>query len=378
MANSNWVETIGVDPAPIMDEIVAKGINKYDAAALINNLIAINLGQAPRHFSFSQALPAASDVCTPKFAREFSHQDWVDGESVVQASESADDKGFNWRFNAIVDDLDHLNADTKTLFSCLNNLRAALVQALQDVAAELNRIDTDLAGLSPRVKPETPWKWAVVDSPQFLGTRDLDGSKVTLWQHDQNVLVLPAVDTVGLTTTIDQHINTGPAMVNYTAGTANFVTDVGKGMTASQLIAKYGSDPIGDGRTVADVLAVLPPDSTYKDTTALIDSITSWEQGYIRSTVGSIDAISTVTGVTSEGAPISRTAATYLAGAVTNAPENLQASLVASGLNTNDVAAMSEKDLTAALGKAGVKVTSTQSTQLLVAAKTAVALAGRG
>jgi len=379
VASSDWIETIGVDPEPIMEEILNKGINKYDAAKLVNNLIAINLGQAPRRFNFSSPLPTPTATCTPTFVRQFSHQDWVDGESVVQASESADDKGFNWRFNAISGDLDNLHADTKTLFTCLDNLRAALVHALEDVAAELNRIDTDLAGLGTRVLPQTPWHYGIVDAPQFLGVREFDGSKVTMWQHENNVFVLPAVDTVGLTNTLTQHINTGPVMVDYTASDNNFATDLGKGMTVSQLIAKYGSNPVGDGRTVGQVLSILPPDATFQDSTSLVNSLVTVEQGYIRSTVGSLDAASAVTGVTSTGAPISAVSAGVLAGSVTGAPTNLQSVIAAAGLGSvSDIAALSAEDLTSALSKSGVKLSATQARQLQVAAKTIAGVAGAG
>jgi hypothetical protein len=377
VANSNWIDTIGIDPAPIMDEVLNKGLNKYDAAKLVNNLIAVNLGQSPRHFTFSSALPTANGTPKPSFGGEFSHQDWIDGESVVQASESADDKGFNWRFNTIHDDLGHLNADTGTLAMYLDSLRSAFVQALQDVAAELNRIDSDIAGLGTRVLPQTPWHYGIVDAPQFLGVRDLDGGKVTMWQHDNNVFVLPAVNTVGLKNTITQHLSTGPTIVDYAANDQNFTADVGKGLTVDQLTAKYGSNPTTDGRTVGQLLSILPPSATFKDTSTLVDNLVTAEQGYIRSTVGSIDAVGAVTGVTNTGAPISGVSSQVLAGSVTGAPHNLSSAITAAGVGSvADIAKLPAKDLTTALTKAGINLSATQVTQLQVAAKMISGVAG--
>ncbi|WP_428341215.1 hypothetical protein [Mycobacterium sp.] len=378
MANSNWIDTIGIDPTPIMDEVLNKGLNKYDAAKLVNNLIAVNLGQAPRHFNFSSPLPTPpEDSSKPSFVREFSHQDWVDGESVVQASESADDKGFNWRFNAIGDDLNHLHADTATVFAYLDNLRSAFVEALQDVAAELNRINTDLAGLGTRVLPKTPWHYGIVDAPQFLGVRDLDGGKVTMWQHDNSVFVLPAVNTVGLKDTITQHLSTGSKIVDYAASDPNFTADVGKGLTVAQLTAKYGGNPTKDGRTVGQLLAILPPSAMFKDTPALVDNVVTAEQGYIRSTVGSIDAVGSLTGVTNTGAPISGESLHLLAAAVTDAPENLQSAITAAGVGSaGDIAKLQTKDLTAALTNVGVTLSATQLTQLQVTAKMIAGVVG--
>ena len=42
---STWTDTIGLDPGQMVDEIINKGLSKYDAARLVNNLVAINLGQ---------------------------------------------------------------------------------------------------------------------------------------------------------------------------------------------------------------------------------------------------------------------------------------------------------------------------------------------
>lgn len=377
-SSSIWSETIGADPDALVTGLLAKGVSKYDAARLINNLVAVNLGQAPRHFTFTAPLPATTPAgCAPTFARTFSHVDWVDGESTVQAGESADDKGFNWRFNAIAADLDSLHADTEHLFQCLSTLRSALVQALQDIAAELNRIDSDIAGLGTRVPPKNQWA-NLVDAPQFLGVRDLDGSKVTMWKTGQGVVVLPGIDTVGLQDTVTQRVATGGLLAQYAAENPQLGTDLGAGKTVTDLITNYGSQKLADGRTLGQALSILPPTSTFTDTGSLVTAVNNQEQAFLRSTVGSVDAVGSVIGVTSAGAPLSSASATSVVAGVVGATQSastvetsgasraaLNAGLTAAGFATvGDFAGKTSAQIVSALGKQGITVTDAQASNI--------------
>jgi len=375
---STWTDTIGLDPGQMVDEIINKGLSKYDAARLVNNLVAINLGQSARHFVFSQALPTTDPAtCPPSFARSFNHQDWIDGESVVQAGESADDKGFNWRFNALAADLDALHIDALHMYQCLANLRTELVAALNDVAAELNRIDSDIAGAVVRLPAENPWKMNVTEAPQFLGVRELDGGKVTMWKTGQGILVLPTVDTVNLKDTITQRLGTGGLISRFTNDNPQFAKDLAHGLPVQTLVDKYGSLPLGDGRTVAQGLAILPPSSIYSTPQLAVDAINTAEQGYIRSTIGSIDAVNAVTGVTSEGMPLAGVGTGTLVGAIPGAPVGLAGGFTKAGLNNiGDVAALSSKQLVDKLGTLGIKITMGQAGELTTRAQMIAGLGG--
>lgn len=367
--SSTWIDTIGIDPSAVVDQIVQKGVSKFDAAKLINNLVAVNLGQAPRSFVYSGSLPDAT-ADAPTFTRTFTHQDWVDGESVVQASESADDRGFNWRFNAIAGDLDGLHADTSNVFTFLSQLRETLLTSLQDIAAELNRIDTDIATIYSRLPAQLPWRFDVADAPQFMGVRELDGSKVTMWKTLNNVMMLPAVDTVGLQDTTAQRLDTSGMVVAAVGDNAAFTTDLAGNLTASALIDKYGGTQLADGRTLGQALAVLPPDATFADMSSLSDAVNTQEQAFIRSTVGSVDAIQTVIGVTSQNQPISAIASTTLAFAVADAPAGLSTGLANAGLDTiGAVAQQTPAQIVSSLQAKGVTVTDTQALQLISRAK---------
>jgi hypothetical protein len=371
-------DTIGFDPGQLVDQIVTKGLPARDAVKLINNLIAVNLGQSPRHFTFSAPLPTSdTGQCSPTFARTFSHQDWTDGESVVQAGESADDKGFNWRFNAIAADLDALHADTIHLYQCMVVLRTALAEALQDVAAELNRLDADTANATQKLPPENTWKIDISNAPQFMGVRTLDEQKVTMWKTDQGVLVLPGVDTVGLTETVSQRLATG-ALISRAAGdNPDFAKTLAAGTSVAELVKTFGTVPLGDGRTLAQGLSVLPPNSTFTSVDAAVAAVNTQEQAFLRSTVGAVAAVNALTGVTSEGAPLATIDLSTVVAKVPGAPVGLSAGLAKAGIaSITDLVALTPTQLQRQLRTQQVTISQAQASEMITRASMIGGLAG--
>jgi hypothetical protein len=375
---SSFNEIVGINPDELVTRIIDRGVSKYDAAKLVNNLVAIHLGHAPRRFRYSAPVPQAEALaCSPAFARLFAHQDWVDGESVVQAGESADDKGFNWRFNSLAADLDDLNLDAKRLYECLVVVVTAYAAALADVGAELNRLNSDVASLMQRLPAETPWRVDINDSPQFLGVRELDGRKVTMWKTDQNVMVLPGVETIALKDTIGQRLETSGLVMRYAATNKDFAKELAGGVAMKDLAVKFGAEPLGDGRTLEQALAVLPPEASFTTLEAAAEAVNIQEQAFIKSTVGSVEAVSTVTGVTSEGKPLTAISATAVAMSVANAPAELTTGLSKAGLNSvEDVAALGSKQLVGKLNAQGVTLSVGQALELSARASMLAKLRG--
>jgi len=363
MANL-WNEAIGSDPNLLVEQIVSKGLPKYDAIKLINDLVAVNLGQLPRRFRFAQQLPADSAACVPGFARTFAHTNWIDGESVVQAGESPGDRGFNWRFNALATDLDTLSADVVALYGCLEQLRASLVLALQDVAAELNRLNNDVAELHTKTPSPKAFPYEIENAPKFLGIRELDGTKVTMWQHGGNVVVLPGIHTMDLTSTVTQRLETGALVARAMAGNPAFGKAVKAGAVVKDLITSFGDEPLGDGRTLGQGLSVLSLESTVDDT-SIVEAVNTQEQAFLRSTVGSIDAVAAVVGTTSTGAPLVSVNPRRIAGSILGAPTDIGTALDAAGLSTIEkLAGVPNRTLITTLKKQGVVITGSQAIEL--------------
>lgn len=91
-------------------------------------------------FKFNQDFSAVDPDAISKFQRSFTHIDWVDGESIVQAQGSPTEEGFNARFHKIEKDLDGLGVDVKQAFSEINQMRSSLFALLTEIQAEFNRL----------------------------------------------------------------------------------------------------------------------------------------------------------------------------------------------------------------------------------------------
>jgi hypothetical protein len=89
-------------------------------------------------FNYRSPVSSTDADCKTSFARTFQHDDWVDGQDVVQAERTSDEEGFNARFHKIEHDLDALAKDLKTAIACINTLRAQVALALEDIQNQFN------------------------------------------------------------------------------------------------------------------------------------------------------------------------------------------------------------------------------------------------
>lgn len=141
--------TIQVTEATSLEDILrtAEQLNmtSVETLDLLWGAIDIVKGKNKRVFAYSDPVASAQPVaCRADFVRSFVHTDWIDGESVVQAGETTMEEGFNARFHKIEDDLDALAADIARAFVCMGDQRAEVSKALDEVKAELNRINSDI------------------------------------------------------------------------------------------------------------------------------------------------------------------------------------------------------------------------------------------
>ena len=92
----------GISVDSVIKRITDTGIADHDAALIVSGWIFENYGRTRRTFNFAQSFPSTMEACMPPaFVRAFVHQDWTDGEDVVQAGETVNDEGFNSRFHKI-------------------------------------------------------------------------------------------------------------------------------------------------------------------------------------------------------------------------------------------------------------------------------------
>src|ERR1041385_9046936 len=123
MTNSLKINETSVDQ--VYDTILKSGVADTDAKLLVSNWIYQNYRVSGRSFSYVTAFPASVPECVPApFARSFEHKDWLDGEDLVQAGETAGDAGFNKRMHQIEADLDALGSRIGKLVDCVADMRA--------------------------------------------------------------------------------------------------------------------------------------------------------------------------------------------------------------------------------------------------------------
>lgn len=142
-----------------------KNLNQVEINSLIWGVLGETLGKSKRVFNFSKAFAAAEPACVASFARSFVHEDWIDGESVVQAGHSSIEEGFNSRFHKIEDDLDALAADVVTAMGCVGDMRQELAARLSEIRTEINRINGDVHACCNK-PPTGPGVWPI--DPGFV------------------------------------------------------------------------------------------------------------------------------------------------------------------------------------------------------------------
>src|SRR5690349_14139057 len=214
----------GLSADEVYQTIRNTGISEVDAKLLVSNWIFQNYLTLHRTFGYVTAFPASMPACVPDpFARSFVHRDWVDGEDLVQAAGSANDDGFNARFHHIEADLDALGAKIATVAQCMADMRESLRSLLDEIAAELNRIDSDLGS----VKGPSGWKPPAIAGVataagggqivglqfatqalagqlppgtwgdpmvHYLGSTIYQDKAVSLFNTSQGIMIMPAVD----------------------------------------------------------------------------------------------------------------------------------------------------------------------------------------
>jgi len=341
------------------------GLPAKDRAVIAGKWLVETGTHIQRHFNYKGPFAKTDPGCTPKFARSFAHTDWKDGQDVVQAEESASEDGFNRRFHRIEDDLDALNADTRTLFNCLAALRSNLADRLDEIKTELNLIDADIARLQDCCDHQGPVLVETADiTPQIVGATKFFDQDVIVFQTGRGLTILPNVPRPG----------GGPDGIKKVMGLSRVLRENAKlrrafaqgPLTTSQLVKDFGDVEIGEGLTLEDALAILPEHASYKSADALVKDAAERTAGAIRASGRAEEVLSESVGVgvTDTSTSPGITGATFV-------PSDAREALGAIGVHTmDDLAGRDGPTLVKALGQRGVTVTAGDAASWIAAAKT--------
>jgi hypothetical protein len=191
MANTLMINGMTVDEVYV--NIMKAGVSPLDASLLVSDYITQAILGGQRHFNYVTAFPGQEPDCQVSFTRTFVHSDWVDGESVVQAEETASEEGFNRRFHAIEHDLDSLGASVGEISLCMAEMRSSMRALLDEIRSEFNRLEA-MTVTAPTTKP--PASAVIKQPPKYVGTTKYFDHDVHVWETDVGMITLPSVDPV--------------------------------------------------------------------------------------------------------------------------------------------------------------------------------------
>lgn len=271
MAGELSYQGISVDKA--YSTLSAAGI-QADAA---RNIIGIWIGEAirsGRSFGYSRAFPAIDAACSPAaFARGFVHQDWIDGESAVQAGETPTEDGFNTRFHKIEQDLDRLGALVAQAFTCMNAMRSTLAGSLGEVATELNRLNADVAELRRGGAVATPTGpiGQAGGGYKFVGKTKYFDKQVMVWTDPDGRLVnLPDPTVINLPQTADLRAPKAAEVL----GRDGDIREAFAGTVSKRdLVERFGDRLSRDGQSLGSILTVLPDDQIFPSLDAVVTKL---------------------------------------------------------------------------------------------------------
>jgi hypothetical protein len=328
------LELEGTTPAEIYRKVVAGGVSRVDASLLVSSWIFENFGRTRRVFDYRQDFPAIDEACKPAFARSFAHEDWTDGESVVQAEQSAGEDGFNVRFHRIEADLDNLAADARVAIACLVRLRQEVRTLLDELRAEINRINADLFELERPARSEpgvrVPPYVEMLEQPSFLGTATIGDEDRYMWRTPQGVMMLPAQHTIGI----------GPddRRVKYAGRLAEFVQQTkvreafpeGTPVTKAALVERFGNELTEDGVLVKQLVEILPDDAEFGGLDDVVLGVAERNAAAIRTSPATRATVTNALGIAAEGVAVAEVGLENLKAV----PANARVALARGGIET--------------------------------------------
>ncbi|MGW5555631.1 hypothetical protein ACWER9_00215 [Micromonospora sp. NPDC003944] len=325
----------GVTVTELYEAFTKHGIPASDASVLVSSWIYENVGTAKRVFSYAESFPAVEPGCAPPpFARTFAHTDWVDGEDVVQAGQTPGEQGFNERFHRIEHDLDHLGTDLAKAFSCMAAMRVSLRRLLDEIRAEINRLHSTVHENKivpgPYTFEQIPNYIGALDFGKYMGTTMFMDKKVSIWQTKAGTIVLPAVETLGVDVVVGPKVRGAAQLARHAAEHGDVRERFPREVKLVEFIRFFGEDELADGRTVRDVLKVLPADTSYPSLDAMFGEVSEREAAIVRTTVGAPSAVSAALGIEAELENIADADIAMLAGVPTKA----RAALTRAGIST--------------------------------------------
>jgi hypothetical protein len=353
----------GITANQVFSKLTDTHISEDDAKRFVASWVWENAFGVGRRFDYTHPFPAADPAPAPApFVREFQHADWLDGESAVQAGQTPTEQGFNERFHRIERDLDRLGALEASFAAALAAMRSNVHDALEDVRAEMNRINADIADLrAGRGVSVSPVHFD--PGPKFVGSTKFFDKQVQVWQTtDGRTFTIPTVEAVSLPPSAGA--TRAPKVAEMLGRDADIRAAFPAGVKAGDLVDKFGDRRTSDGQLLADVLAAVPADQTFPNLDAMVGDLADRDAALLRGIGADAGVRSTLGVAAGQGG-------TAPAGRVEGVSAAVNDALVAASIRTvSDLAAATPDRLTAAAAARGQTLSAAQAMSIIARART--------
>ncbi len=336
MADLKNITTSVSDLARILEK-TSGAITEAEAGLLISGFVFEKYGRTLRQFDYRQPFPAEQPACRVTFNRTFQHEDWIDGESVVQAGTTPTEAGFNERFHQIESDLDALGQSVRQTSECLADMRRSLRVLLDELRAQINQLHSDvhnLGGDRGTVGPvKVPPFVGLLDQSKFQGTVTLGDKRGSVWETSAGIVVLPDVASAFNPKTLPGvRENDGVLLGRFFADRPDIRSRFeGQPLTRETLVTDFGDDLLPDGRPLRTVLESVTPATEFATPDAIVDVVARAEADRVRLMPGGSEAI---TSSFNEGVAVERVADVPLSEARFVSPQ-VRDALVGSGISAS-------------------------------------------
>lgn len=169
----------GVPARTVVDALRGAGIPEDDVVAVLGRAIARSSGRVAAEvtppFVFQTQVPERAPQCEVNFDPTFTHPDFIDGVTVVQAGETPTELGFNHRFHAIEDDLAAVAEALRTVSNCMKELRLELFGVVQELQVKITQIDARLDGIKDKEGKEGKEKQEGKETKEDKESKEKEG-----------------------------------------------------------------------------------------------------------------------------------------------------------------------------------------------------------
>lgn len=356
MANLSALDQIGTfKTADLLTRASELNLDTRTTQLVVAKAILENLGRLHNTFGYREPLSPDSPALASAVSRTFEHNDWFDGQSPVQAGETASEEGFNKRFHAIEADLDALATEVKRAFAEMAAFRRQLASMFEDIRAEINRLDGQLVDttvhplppvftpidprvfpIDPRVFPvdptgpitepfrpgifqpndmshriiefaDQPGKGSAFGKPATRLSREVfSGQQVDVWSTDAGMIMVPVQAARVTASGASDGLVRAANAAGWMASNADTVrTAVGDApFTIEDARSKLGDVVLDDGSKFSDVLAKVPDGTQFATPSDLAAAITDSESAAIVRSGQTLDAIVAAVGFSSGDASL--------------------------------------------------------------------------